>query len=175
MRFVKLGCFVLAVLMSAVSSVHSSEEEEKKHCPSYREWTSTIDPENRPLFWLFAQTVVSNAGKDFEPSEGLEYLKLASFLLIHSFQRTSEFEEELAPLFFDAHEQPETRDLLGQGSLDEIGKCFSGEIQVDCAEMAFRKGYIKSLDEYSKDENFREYMEFFEQACQIKERVNINE
>jgi hypothetical protein len=175
MRLVKAGCFALAVLLGAVSSVHSSEEEEKKHCPSYREWTSTIDPENRPLFWQFTQTIIWNADKDFEPSERLQYLKLASFLVIHSFQRTTEFEQEFAPFFAGMQEQPETRDLFGQGPMDEIAKCFSGEIQADCAEMAFSKGYLKSLDEYSKDSNFREYLEFFEQACKIKERASINE
>lgn len=175
MRFTKTVCIALGMFLSAMSSVQGSEEEEKKHCPSYREWTSVIDPENRPVFWLFAQTVIWNADKDFEPSEGLQYLKLVSFLLIHSFQRNSEFEEEFAPFFEGMQEQPETRDLFGQGPADEIAKCFSGEVKVDCAEMALNKGYVKSLDEYSKDENFRENLEFFEQACQIKERANINE
>lgn len=175
MRLAKAGCIALAILLCAVSSVQGSEEEEKEHCPSYREWTSTIDPENRPVFWLFAETVIWNADKDFEPSEGLQYLKLVSFLIIHSFQRTAEFEEEFASFFVGMQENPETRDLFGEGPLDEIAKCYSEDIQADCAEMAFRKGYVKSLDEYSKDENFRPYLEFFEQACRIKERANINE
>lgn len=167
MRLAKAGLLALFLGFGASTSLLGAEEDDKKQCPTYREWVSIIEMENRPLFWEFSQVLIWNRDKDFEGAEGIEYLRLVHFLLVHSFQRTPEFEEQFSPLFLELKEIKEIRDLFGEAPLEELAKCFSGEIQADCAELAFRKGYVKSLEEYARNEYFKEDLGFFERECEI--------
>jgi len=169
--FAKSALFLAAAgIVFATSGVLKAGEIPDVHCPTAREWETTIDPQNRPLFQEFSETVIWNAERDFVGEGGLDYMRMAFFLWVHSYQNDAEYQEVLLPFLEALQQSPHAEKIISKDALSDMAKCASGDADIDCAEMAFQKGHIQSLHEYSKMNSFKKYLGFFEDACKIYAR-----
>lgn len=169
LRSSKTVLLALAVLIAVVSSVARAEDEDRKHCPTEREWATTIDPENRPFFQGFSEAEIWAHGPDGSAIEGMAMFDLLYSLLTHAYQDTPDYRDEYSEVFELLSKEPWSRERYGETALREIAQCMSGSPQqIDCAQMAFEKGYLKPLDDLINEPNFRETLQFLKDNCQKK-------
>jgi len=157
----------LGMLSGFVAGVQSSEEDERKHCPSHREWASTINPENRPFFFEFSTAAIG--GEDIDRGDEIGWGMIDRFysLLIHSYHDTAEYRDLYAGLFEEMRQHTQVRERYGDIALAEIARCMTGRQQIDCAEMALSKGYVKTLEDLSDAPGFIEHLSMFKEFCQL--------
>lgn len=171
--------FVVAALtvLGACAAGQAVSEEIPENCPSKREWTSVIDPENRPVFYDFTESVLLS-----EPVEGPDRTRDADrvmqdnlrgvdqmyALLIHSYQDNPDYREQFSTLFTEFRKNAQIRERYGDDALRELAQCMEGGQGIDCAKMAVGNGYVKTLDELSTEESFKDVLGFFKDVCQIK-------
>ncbi|MBG6148574.1 hypothetical protein IWQ51_006739 [Labrenzia sp. EL_142] len=159
------GCLSLALLSSIATGVQGKEDYDRTHCPKENEWASTIDPENRPFFLEFSKTAIWAHGPDVTSNEGVgEIDRLFSFLT-HAYHDIPEYRNEISSLFELMSKEPGPRERFGETALLEIAQCMGGGLQVDCAQMAIEKGYVKPLEDLINEPSFNETLQFLKEAC----------
>lgn len=141
----------------------------RSHCPTEREWASTIDPENRPFFLEFSVGAIAAHGPDGYASQGTATVDLFFSLITHAYRDTPEYRDVFSELFLEMNNEPWIRERYGETALLEIAQCMSGDLQIDCAQMALNKGYLKPLDGLIKEPSFTETLQFLKDACQDNE------
>jgi len=163
------SCLALALLSSVATDVQGAEDYDRTHCPKENEWASTIDPENRPFFLEFSKTAIRNHGPYVTSNEGPgEIDRLYSFLT-HAYHDVPEYRNEISSGFEQMSKEPLLRERFGETALLEIAQCMSGIPQIDCAQMAVEKGYLKPLDDLIGEPSFNETLQFLKDACQENE------
>jgi len=84
----KTGYLAILALFAATLCVQGSEDDDWQHCPTKREWASTIDPENRAFFQMFSEAAIGAHGPDGYASQGMVAVDLLYSLMTHAYQDT---------------------------------------------------------------------------------------
>ncbi|MBG6148576.1 hypothetical protein IWQ51_006741 [Labrenzia sp. EL_142] len=164
----KTGYLAISVLFAATLCVQGSEDDDWHHCPTKREWASTIDPENRAFFQMFSEAAIGAHGPDGYASQGMVAVDLLYSLMTHAYQDTSVYRDVYAELFKEMSKESWTRERFGGTALLEISQCMSGNQHIDCAQMALEKGYLKPLDDLINEPSFNEALQFLKDNCEKK-------
>ncbi|MES0811317.1 hypothetical protein ABLO27_17660 [Roseibium sp. SCPC15] len=173
MKLMKTGCVAIGLLAAGVPGVESSESEDVRLCPNDREWGSTLDPQTRPMFFYMGERNLNRvlAESNRAAFEDDELMRVSWLLTVHTFQR-HEYVAYLRDFFMALSSSKAIQDRFSEEILSELSECILEETDEDCANMAYRKGYIPSFGSLAKHEYLSRSIQLFLDWC---ERTGSNE
>ncbi|MET1411663.1 hypothetical protein ABVF61_05315 [Roseibium sp. HPY-6] len=163
------GCLVLVLLTSVATGVQGSDEDKFNPCPSDQEWSSTLDPQIKPSLWFYVDRVytkaISESGEGDNLLEDDKFLRFIFDFSIHTYQK-EEYSDYIRDIYFGLISKPAIKEHYSQEALSEMSECISGSAELDCAAVAYRNGYIPSLETTTKHDSVSKAVTAFRDWCE---------
>jgi|GEM_PF-5234154 len=169
-RLAIIGGLALALLTSVATGVQGSDEEKFNPCPSDQEWSSTLDTVRKGITWFYVRNVYTKAINESGVEKNLlddeDFLRFAWLLSIHTYQ-SEDYTDFIRGTYFNLVSKPAIKEHYSDKMITEISECISGNVELDCAAVAYRNGLIPNLETVTQHDSVSKAVTVLRDWCEL--------